>query len=492
MRPVSPRFLLAFAALALPLAGCGGGGDANNDDFLQYTSLTPEEPTAGDWRTWLVLDVGTIRPAAPASPLDASVAAELDTLRARALARGMTETNNIDFWNGGTCRRWNEYLRGRVAARLVNPPLASRAYAIVSMAMYDAMVSAFDTKYAYLRARPSAFPNPPATYGVEHDSPSYVSERAAMSAAAREVMNVLFPLDIAATDALHQSAVNADLDACVHFPSDVTAGEAIGHSVALAALARLSSDGGDPAVQAPLTAAYMSTGLVGRWIPTPPAFAGTPLLPGWGTVDTWVLPSADFVRPSAPPAYNSDEWKFQRDEVLDVALTLNAERTNIALFWADGAGTFTPPGHWNQIATDLGVTYALNECRFARMLAALGAAQQDAFIACWECKYFYDIERPVTTIRRDIAGQSGFLPIIATPPFPTYPSGHSSTSGAASQVLGYFFPDDAIELALMANEAKDSRLYGGIHFRFDNDNGLSLGRAIGTFVLDRIATDGSN
>ncbi len=95
-------------------------------------------------------------------------------------------------------------------------------------------------------------------------------------------------------------------------------------------------------------------------------------------------------------------------------------------------------------------------------------------------------------IRRDVAGQAGFLSFIATPPFPTYPSGHSSTSGAASQVLGYFFPDDAIELALMANEAKDSRLSGGIHFRFDNDNGLSLGRAVGTFVLDRVATDGSN
>jgi hypothetical protein len=161
--------------------------------------------------------------------------------------------------------------------------------------------------------------------------------------------------------------------------------------------------------------------------------------------------------------------------VLTVAQTLNAERTNIALFWADGGGTYTPPGHWNQIATDLGVSYAFNECRFARMLAALGAAQQDAFIACWECKYHYDIERPVTTIRRDVGGQGAFLSLIATPPFPTYPSGHSSTSGAESQVLGYFFPGDAIEPALMANEAKDPAP-GGIH-RFDNDNGLRWPRS---------------
>jgi len=487
MRHAARHFALALAFPAL--VACGGG--SSGDDGPVFASLTPEEPTAGTWRTWIVADVATIRPAAPPGALSATTADELDDLRARALARGPAETNNIDFWTAGTVRRWNEYQRGRVAARSVNPPNAARAYAILSMAAHDAMVAAFDTKYAYFRARPSAFPNPPATYGPEQDSPSYVSERAAVSAAVRDVMNVLFPLDVAATDALYQSALDADLDACVHYPSDVAGGLAIGQAVAAAALAHLDADGGAAATQAPLTAAYVASGIVGRWAPTPPGNALLPLLPGWGTVATWVLPSGDFVRPSAPPAYGSAEWVLQRDEVLNVALTLNAERQNIALFWADGGGTVTPPGHWNQIAVDLGVAYALNECRMARMVAALGAAQHDAFVACWECKYFYDVERPITTIRRDVGGQGAFLSFIATPPFPTYPSGHSSTSGAASQVLGYFFPNDAVELALMANEAKDARLYGGIHFRFDNDNGLASGRAIGTFVLDRVATDGA-
>lgn len=477
-------------AAVLGLAGCGGG-NADNQDFLVYASATPQEPTAGDWRTWVIADPAAIRPAAPPTSTSQTTADELDELRDRAAARGGPEQANIDFWAAGTCRRWNEYQRARVAARSVNPPKAARGYAIVSMAMYDAMVAAFDTKYAYLRARPSAFPAPPAVYGPQPDSPSYVSERAAISAAAREVMNFLFPLDVATTDALYQSALDADLDACVHFPSDVTAGVGIGHQVALAALAHLAGDGGEDAVQAPLTAAYVESGIDGRWRRTPPGNVFPPLLPGWGTVDTWVLPSGDFARPAAPPAYGSAEWNLQRDEVLDVSLTLTPERQAIATFWADGGGTYTPPGHWNEIAMTYAVANALNECRVARVLAALGAAQHDAFVACWECKYFYDTERPISVIRRDVAGQGAWTSYIVTPPFPTYPSGHSSTSGAASQVLGYFFPADAVDLALMANEAKDSRLYGGIHFRFDNDNGLSLGRSVGTFVIDRVATDGA-
>jgi membrane-associated phospholipid phosphatase len=126
-----------------------------------------------------------------------------------------------------------------------------------------------------------------------------------------------------------------------------------------------------------------------------------------------------------------------------------------------------------------------------RLLAALGAAQHDAFVACWECKYHYDCERPISVIRRDVAGQSGWTPFITTPPFPSYPSGHSSTSGAASQVLGYFFPTQAISIAALARDAKDSRLYGGIHFRFDNDVGLDLGRSIGTLAVIHLESDGA-
>ena len=475
---------LAAAFLALGLPACGGG--STSDPGLFYASLTPQEPTAGTWQTWILASGDALRPVAPPSPGSQQTSDELDALRARALARGPTQTTNITTWNVGTCKAWNELQRALIISRKPAPPAAARGFALVSVAMSDAMVAAFDAKYHWVRARPSAFPNPPAVFGTQQDSPSYVSERAAISAAAAAVLKVLFPLDVAQIDTLLQSAKDADLDACVHFPSDVDAGAALGDAVATQVLAYKTTDHGDDAQPT-----YTASGIAGRWQPTPPALVATPVLPGWGSVKTWLVPSGSSLRPAAPPAYNSNEWKSQRDEVLNVTLTLTTERKNIATFWADGGGTVTPPGHWNQIAVDTAVLEGFTEPRMARMLAYLGVAQHDAFVCCWECKFFYDIERPISVIRRDVAGQGGFLSFIATPPFPSYPSGHSSTSGAASQLLGYFLPSHAISLASMASEARDSRLFGGIHFSFDNDVGFDLGRTIGTLAIEAAATDGA-
>jgi membrane-associated phospholipid phosphatase len=111
----------------------------------------------------------------------------------------------------------------------------------------------------------------------------------------------------------------------------------------------------------------------------------------------------------------------------------------------------------------------------------LNTAQADAFIACWDAKYTFWTLRPVTAIRRFIDPSWGSY--IVTPPFPSYVSGHSTTSGVASTVLGAFFPYRSGELNAMAEEATVSRLYGGIHFRSDNDAGLDLGRRVGTVAL---------
>jgi membrane-associated phospholipid phosphatase len=326
-------------------------------------------------------------------------------------------------------------------------------------------------------------------YGLQEPSPSYVSERAAISAAVARVLSQFFPADAVAIDAKLQSALDADLDAAIHFPSDVDAGEEIGEAVALLVLARMAADHGDDPQPA-----YTESGLVGRWIRTPqkngttPAFP--PVLPGWGNVTCWYLAAGAAVRPGPCPPYGSAAWNADRDEVLSVSQSLTVQQKAIADLWADGPGTATPPGHWAEIAVDAGVAADLSDVRLARILALLNTAQHDAFVACWDCKYFYDVERPVTTIRRDVAGQSAWLPYINTPPFPTYPSGHSSTSGAAGTVLAHLFPASAAQLQAWAVEAKDSRLYGGIHFRFDNDTGLALGQSIAALAIQRAQTDG--
>src|SRR5438132_796628 len=176
-----------------------------------------------------------------------------------------------------------------------------------------------------------------------------------------------------------------------------------------------------------------------------------------------------------------------------------------AKIWADGAGTCTPPGHWNQIAQSVarqrGTTLAEN----ARLFALLNIALADAGILCWDCKYKLSFWRPVTGIREadrannpDTAADREWTPLLTTPPFPSYVSGHSSFSGAAATVLTDVFGDkvrfqttseglpgatrkfDSFWAA--AEEAGQSRIYGGIHWQFDNTEGLAIGKTLAKYV----------
>jgi membrane-associated phospholipid phosphatase len=160
---------------------------------------------------------------------------------------------------------------------------------------------------------------------------------------------------------------------------------------------------------------------------------------------------------------------------------LTAKQRRITDYWADGAGTVTPPGHWNRIALDVLGAARLSTLHASLLFSALNTAQADAFIACWDAKYSYWTLRPVTAIRRRIDPM--WLSYTVTPPFPAYVSGHSTTSAAASTVLAALFPDRAGKLGAMAEEAAVSRLYGGIHFRSDNDAGLELGRRVGAVAV---------
>lgn len=249
---------------------------------------------------------------------------------------------------------------------------------------------------------------------------------------------------------------------------------ALGRVIGRLLVARAEADGSDA-----VWTGSPPTG-PGFWVPTPPGFL-PPLDPLAGTWKTWNLQSGRQFRPGPPPAYGSPQFLAELDEVYRVSTTLTAEQKRIADSWADGAGTVTPPGHWNVIALDLIHGENRSALRSAKLLAALNTAQADAFIACWDAKYAYWSLRPVTGIRRLI--DPTWLSYIVTPPFPSYVSGHSTTSGAASTVLAAFFPDRAGELAALAEEAAVSRLYGGIHFSSDNEAGLELGRRVGTLAV---------
>jgi hypothetical protein len=217
------------------------------------------------------------------------------------------------------------------------------------------------------------------------------------------------------------------------------------------------------------------------WVPTPPGYVHPPLEPLAGNWLTWNIRDGSQFRPGPPPAYGSPQFLAEMHEVYDVSQTLSEEQKRIADYWADGAGTVTPPGHWNQIALDEPALSGWSTLQVTRLFAALNTAQADAFIACWDAKYAYWSVRPVTAIRRLI--DPNWLSYIVTPPFPSYVSGHSTTSSAAATVLGGFFPSSATHFQAMVEEAAISRLYGGFHYRSDNEAGLELGRKVGSAAL---------
>jgi membrane-associated phospholipid phosphatase len=329
--------------------------------------------------------------------------------------------------------RWLEIELAEIASHRMNPPRAARALALLSVAMRDATREG--------RGRPDA----------------------TIAGAAATVLVYVFP---------DRAAAFEELAAEERPTGAVERGRAIGARV----VERARADGSGAVWQGAAPAGR------GLWVPTPPALAA-PLEPLAGTWRTWNLASGSQLRPGPPTAFGSARYAAEIREVYDVSRSLTDEQKRIADLWADGAGTVTPPGHWSRIALDLIRARGLSSRSAARVLAVLNTAQADAFIACWDAKFAYWSERPLTAIRREL--DPTWAPYIATPPFPSYVSGHSTTSGAASEVLAAYFPPAATQLRAWALEAAVSRLYGGIHFRSDNEAGLALGKRIAAVALAR-------
>ncbi len=328
-----------------------------------------------------------------------------------------------------------------IASHRVNPPRASRALAHLSRAMYLAAL-------VDQRGRDDA-----------------------VAGAASMVLRYFHPDDGARIDSLAGELADTDSEA-------FRFGQLIGGLLVL----RGESDGAD--------AVWNGERPTGDefWAPTPPLNVYPPLEPLAGTWRTWNIETGSQFRPGPPPVYGSALFLAEMNEVYAVSLALTDDERRIADEWADGPGTVTPPGHWNQIAVELVRAANWPTVRSAQLFAALNTAQADSFIACWDAKYAYWSLRPITAIRRLI--DPNWLSYIVTPPFPSYVSGHSTTSGAASTVLAAFFPAKAEQLAAMADEAAVSRLYGGIHYRSDNEVGLALGRRIGSVAVRAYGVEG--
>jgi PAP2 superfamily len=329
--------------------------------------------------------------------------------------------------------RWIDVELAEIASHRTNPPRAARGLALLSVAMRDAA----NVRRAY--------------------------RQATVAGAAATVLAYLYPDRAAAFEELARR-------------ERPRIGLALGRSIGSRVVAEARTDGSDAMHQVTIPVGP------GLWVPTPPGFQ-PPLEPLAGTWRPWNISSGSRFRPGPPPAFGSRRYARETREVYEVSQSLTEEQKRIADFWADGPGTVTPPGHWNQIAVDLIRSHRLGGPAAARVLAAVNTAQADAFIACWDAKFTYWSERPVTAIQREIDAR--WLPYVTTPPFPSYVSGHSSTSGAASEVLAAYFPRSSRRLRAWAEEAAVSRLYGGIHFVSDNEAGLTLGRKVAKAAIRR-------
>ena len=286
-------------------------------------------------------------------------------------------------------------------------------------------------------------------------------------------------------------------------PEVVEASLAYGEQLKAAIIDWSSTDGGAVIENMGFPMEYPVSKEPGRWAPTSAIrLQQFPLLPTWGRNRTFALPSATSC--GLPPPYpfsedpNSDFFR-QAKEVYDVTTHLTPEQVAIARFWSDDPMlSFTPPGHWISIANDLLDEKKAGLDESAEVMMRLGVAMADGFIGCWSAKFQFDYVRPVTVIKKLIDAK--WEPLLITPPFPEYPSGHSTESGAAAAVLtsiygeNFAFTDrthvrDGLgerkfaSFQAAADEAGISRMYGGIHFRPAIEQGLKQGRCIAEFAI---------
>jgi len=471
------------------------------------------EVNAGHWQTWLVAAPRDLLPPPPPPGDSPGTRAEIQELLQLQSQRSDAVRALVQFWDAqGGLPVWTQLLLNKIQQTNTNPVLASRALALFYAAIADAVICAWHAKFAYHRRQPTTFERRlTALVEVDQRLPSYPSEHAAVAAAAATVLGYLYPEGTVQIHGQTMTYANAADEAArsrlwagANYRSDMVAGLQIGSAVGQLAVLRGQTDGSnaawDPIQQPgrPFGPQY--------WVPTPPAFAFPPLLPMAGTWRPWLLTVGSQFRGPMPPAlqgpFPSTRFLQEATEVKQTVDNLTTEQLAITQFWADGAGTVTPPGHWAQIAAQHVAEANLSTPRAARAMAMVGVGVADSAIACWDTKYTYWIVRPVTAIRT-LAGQlfhnPNFSTPIPTPPFPAYASGHSTFSGCSADVLEFLFPGGMVEDAFghrisfrdAADQAAVSRLYGGIHYRSDNEAGLNCGRTIARLVILRAQSDGA-
>jgi membrane-associated phospholipid phosphatase len=380
---------------------------------------------------------------------------------------------------------WNRALLTIVRTPGANPATIhpTRSFAIMHAAIFDAVNAIQGSHKGYLVRGDEASPG--------------ASQEAAAAAAAGEVLEQLYPAFKATTDAQLQVSL-----ARIRNGLEKTDGIAIGMNAADQILALRADDGsGSPVIP------YVFGTRPGDYQSTPPNFPSQPVFTHWPGVTPFVLRAADQFRPGPPPRLTTRSYAIALNEVkalgVENGTASSPDQALTARFWNGPIQNY-----WNEIAQTTAMRHNLTTADTARLFALLNLTLADSVIAFYDAKYAYNFWRPVTAIRSadlddngNTLAETNWLPEVGnTPPDPSYPGAHAVISDAAATVLIAFFDTDQFEFdvtsetlagvtrsfdsfSAAAREAGLSRIFAGVHFRFDEVAGGRLGQTVAHFVL---------
>lgn len=414
--------------------------------------VKPVSYEAANWKTWLLDNPKQIIIAAP--PAAAKSKAELQTIRKELASLDAKKIEQVKYWDAGApSYRWNQIVLGLMDQK---PEVMLRLPASwMNVAIYDATILAWKEKVKYKRKRPNSIDlfikpvvNIPQTY-------SYPGEHSVTAAAAAYMLAYFFPEKADSIMQMAHAASHSRVEAGVQFPSDEDAGWKLGQQVAMQVIEKAKNDG----------SAKEWKGEVNKdpkkW--TGKFAMGVKL----GSFTPIVIRSGDQFRLPPPPDFEKD-----MNELRNFKQTSNSK--SLAFYWASHG-----PEVWNDLVSQKMFEYHIPDDApaAARIYAVLNVAYHDAVIAIFDTKYTYWGIRPNQY-------DTTYKPLISTPPFPGYPSGHAAGAATNCAVLEYFFPADAKVFHQMAQDCADSRFYAGIHFRTDNESALKMGAEIGKYVVE--------
>jgi membrane-associated phospholipid phosphatase len=406
---------------------------------------------AANWKTWLLDNQEQITlPAPPAAQLKG----ELQSIKHVLAKLDPKKMEQIKYWDAGApSYRWNQIVLGLMDQK---PEVMLRMPASwMNVAIYDATILAWKEKIKYKRKRPGdvdpslkPFIDAPLTY-------SYPCEHSVTAAAAAYVLAYFFPEKADSIMQMARAASQSRINAGVQFLSDTDAGWKLGEQVAKQIVEKAKNDG----------SAIKWDGKMNK---DPKKWTGNfPMGITMASFSPIILRSAGQFRLPPPPDFENDMKELKN-------FKQNFKSRSLAYYWASHG-----PEVWNDLASQKMFEYRMSDDAPAvsRVYTVLNVAYHDAAIAIFDSKYAFWGIRPNQY-------DTTYKPLISTPPFPGYPSGHAAGAATTCAVLEYFFPADAKQFQQLAQDCADSRFYAGIHFRTDNETALRMGAAMGKYITE--------